>query len=87
MCIHYLITILLSCILLRIIEVNSFLLANHDSCFVCVCFSDWYYARSPFLNTKMSSDIVGHLYELTEVQFDLASRGYDLDAAWPSFAR
>lgn len=48
---------------------------------------DWYYARSPFLNTKMSSDIVGHLYELTEVQFDLASRGYDLDAAWPSFAR
>ncbi|KAJ6661947.1 hypothetical protein lerEdw1_012794 [Lerista edwardsae] len=48
---------------------------------------DWYYARSPFLNAKMSSDIVGHLYELTEVQFDLASRGYDLDAAWPTFAR
>lgn len=35
----------------------------------------------------MSSDIVGHLYELTDVQFDLASRGYDLDAAWPAFAR
>ncbi|NWH58393.1 FYCO1 protein, partial [Geococcyx californianus] len=49
--------------------------------------SDWYYARSPFLNSKMSSDIVGHLYELTDVQFDLASRGYDLDAAWPAFAR
>ncbi|XP_072185466.1 FYVE and coiled-coil domain-containing protein 1 isoform X4 [Excalfactoria chinensis] len=49
--------------------------------------SDWYYARSPFLNPKMSSDIVGHLYELTDVQFDLASRGYDLDAAWPAFAR
>ncbi|XP_042328166.1 FYVE and coiled-coil domain-containing protein 1 [Sceloporus undulatus] len=49
--------------------------------------SDWYYARSPFLNPKMSSDIVGHLYELTEVQFDLASRGYDLDSAWPTFAR
>ncbi|XP_051468722.1 FYVE and coiled-coil domain-containing protein 1 isoform X5 [Apus apus] len=49
--------------------------------------SDWYYARSPFLNSKMSSDIVGHLYELTDVQFDLASRGYDLDAAWPVFAR
>ncbi|NXR79255.1 FYCO1 protein, partial [Pycnonotus jocosus] len=49
--------------------------------------SDWYYARSPFLNSKMSSDIVGQLYELTDVQFDLASRGYDLDAAWPSFAR
>uniref|UniRef100_A0A8C3SC57 FYVE and coiled-coil domain-containing protein 1 n=1 Tax=Chelydra serpentina TaxID=8475 RepID=A0A8C3SC57_CHESE len=49
--------------------------------------SDWYYARSPFLKSKMSSDIVGQLYELTEVQFDLASRGHDLDAAWPTFAR
>ncbi|XP_005383519.1 PREDICTED: FYVE and coiled-coil domain-containing protein 1 isoform X2 [Chinchilla lanigera] len=49
--------------------------------------SDWYYARSPFLKLKLSSDIVGQLYELTEVQFDLASRGYDLDAAWPTFAR
>ncbi|XP_050996242.1 FYVE and coiled-coil domain-containing protein 1 [Acomys russatus] len=49
--------------------------------------SDWYYARSPFLKAKLSSDIVGQLYELTEVQFDLASRGYDLDAAWPTFAR
>uniref|UniRef100_A0A8D0L9W5 FYVE and coiled-coil domain-containing protein 1 n=1 Tax=Sphenodon punctatus TaxID=8508 RepID=A0A8D0L9W5_SPHPU len=49
--------------------------------------SDWYYIRSPFLNPKMSSDIFGQLYEFTEVQFDLASRGYDLDAAWPTFAR
>nr|XP_020660239.1 FYVE and coiled-coil domain-containing protein 1 isoform X1 [Pogona vitticeps]XP_020660240.1 FYVE and coiled-coil domain-containing protein 1 isoform X1 [Pogona vitticeps]XP_020660241.1 FYVE and coiled-coil domain-containing protein 1 isoform X1 [Pogona vitticeps] len=49
--------------------------------------SDWYYVRSPFLNPKMTSDIIGHLYELTEVQFDLASRGYDLDSAWPTFAR
>ncbi|XP_023582083.1 FYVE and coiled-coil domain-containing protein 1 [Trichechus manatus latirostris] len=49
--------------------------------------SDWYYARSPFLKPKLSSDIVGQLYELSEVQFDLASRGYDLDAAWPAFAR
>ncbi|XP_020842978.1 FYVE and coiled-coil domain-containing protein 1 isoform X2 [Phascolarctos cinereus] len=49
--------------------------------------SDWYYARSPFLKPKMSSDIVGQLYELTEVQFDLASRGHDLDAGWPTFAR
>lgn len=49
--------------------------------------SDWYYARSPFLKPRLSSDIVGQLYELTDVQFDLASRGYDLDAAWPTFAR
>ncbi|XP_053570464.1 FYVE and coiled-coil domain-containing protein 1 [Bombina bombina] len=49
--------------------------------------SDWYFARSPFLTPKISSDIVGYLYELTEVQFDLASRGFDLDASWPTFAR
>ncbi|CAK6435820.1 unnamed protein product [Pipistrellus nathusii] len=49
--------------------------------------SDWYYARSPFLAPRLSSDIVGHLYKLTDVQFDLVSRGYDLDAAWPTFAR
>nr|XP_033786311.1 FYVE and coiled-coil domain-containing protein 1 isoform X2 [Geotrypetes seraphini] len=49
--------------------------------------SDWYYARSPFLKPKKNSDIVGQLYELTEIQFDLAPRDYDLDAAWPTFAR
>ncbi|XP_059801249.1 FYVE and coiled-coil domain-containing protein 1 isoform X2 [Hypanus sabinus] len=49
--------------------------------------SDWYYARSPLLNSHLGSDIVTHLYELNEVQFDLASRGHDLDAAWPTFAR
>ncbi|XP_063308080.1 FYVE and coiled-coil domain-containing protein 1 isoform X2 [Pelobates fuscus] len=48
---------------------------------------DWYYARSPFLKSKTCLEIVGYLYELTEVQFDLASRGYDLDASWPMFAR
>ncbi|XP_078275397.1 FYVE and coiled-coil domain-containing protein 1 isoform X2 [Rhinoraja longicauda] len=49
--------------------------------------SDWYYARSPLLKSHLVSDIVIHLYELNEVQFDLASRGHDLDATWPSFAR
>ncbi|PWA21033.1 hypothetical protein CCH79_00007224, partial [Gambusia affinis] len=49
--------------------------------------SDWYYARSPFLKPHLSSDIINHLYELTEVQFDVASRGHDLDASWPTFAR
>ncbi|XP_071343752.1 FYVE and coiled-coil domain-containing protein 1 [Trachinotus anak] len=49
--------------------------------------SDWYYARSPFLKPHLSVDIINHLYELNEVQFDVASRGYDLDASWPTFAR
>ncbi|XP_012720274.2 FYVE and coiled-coil domain-containing protein 1 [Fundulus heteroclitus] len=49
--------------------------------------SDWYYARSPFLKPLLSADIINHLYELNEVQFDVASRGHDLDASWPTFAR
>ncbi|KAJ3598984.1 hypothetical protein NHX12_032947 [Muraenolepis orangiensis] len=49
--------------------------------------SDWYYARSPFLKQHLSVDIISHLYELNEVQFDVASRGHDLDASWPTFAR
>ncbi|KAM3876458.1 FYVE and coiled-coil domain-containing protein 1 [Diretmus argenteus] len=49
--------------------------------------SDWYYARSPFLKPHLSVDIISHLYELNDVQFDVASRGHDLDASWPTFAR
>ncbi|XP_062411898.1 FYVE and coiled-coil domain-containing protein 1-like [Sardina pilchardus] len=49
--------------------------------------SDWYYSRSPFLKAHMSVDIINHLYELNDVQFDVASRGHDLDSAWPTFAR
>lgn len=49
--------------------------------------SDWYYSRSPLLKPHLSVDIINHLYELNEVQFDVASRGHDLDASWPSFAR
>uniref|UniRef100_A0A8C6Q5X9 FYVE and coiled-coil domain-containing protein 1 n=1 Tax=Nothobranchius furzeri TaxID=105023 RepID=A0A8C6Q5X9_NOTFU len=49
--------------------------------------SDWYYARSPLLKPRLSADIINHLYELNEVQFDVASRGHDLDASWPTFAR
>ncbi|KAL1023160.1 hypothetical protein UPYG_G00037120 [Umbra pygmaea] len=49
--------------------------------------SDWYYARSPLLKSHLSVDIISHLYELNEVQFDVASRGHDLDSSWPTFAR
>ncbi|KAK3513465.1 hypothetical protein QTP70_015460 [Hemibagrus guttatus] len=48
---------------------------------------DWYYARSPFLKSHLNVDIINHLYELNEIQFDVASRGYDLDSEWPTFAR
>ncbi|XP_023671413.2 FYVE and coiled-coil domain-containing protein 1 [Paramormyrops kingsleyae] len=49
--------------------------------------SDWYYARSPFLKSHLAAGIINHLYELNEVQFDVASRGFDLDSSWPTFAR
>lgn len=49
--------------------------------------SDWYYARSPFLKSHLTADIISYLYELNQIQFDVAARGYDLDADWPSFAR
>lgn len=49
--------------------------------------SDWYNSRSPFLKSHLSVDIITYLYELNDVQFDVASRGHDLDSAWPSFAR
>ncbi|XP_034743673.1 FYVE and coiled-coil domain-containing protein 1-like isoform X2 [Etheostoma cragini] len=49
--------------------------------------SDWYYARSPFLKSHLTADIINHLYELNQIQFDVAARGYDLDADWPKFAR
>ncbi|KAM3865864.1 FYVE and coiled-coil domain-containing protein 1 [Diretmus argenteus] len=49
--------------------------------------SDWYYIRSPFLKSHLTADIINHLYELNQIQFDVAARGHDLDADWPTFAR
>uniref|UniRef100_A0A3Q3W8F7 FYVE and coiled-coil domain containing 1b n=1 Tax=Mola mola TaxID=94237 RepID=A0A3Q3W8F7_MOLML len=49
--------------------------------------SDWYYARSPFFKSHLTADIINNLYELNQIQFDVAARGYDLDADWPNFAR
>uniref|UniRef100_A0AAY4CB59 Uncharacterized protein n=1 Tax=Denticeps clupeoides TaxID=299321 RepID=A0AAY4CB59_9TELE len=51
------------------------------------CDCDWYFSRSPFLKSHLCGDIINHLYELNEVQFDVAPRGHDLDSGWPSFAR
>ena len=33
------------------------------------------------------SDLIVQLYDLNAVQFDLAPRGHDLDAEWPTFTR
>ncbi|KTF75403.1 hypothetical protein cypCar_00019035 [Cyprinus carpio] len=49
--------------------------------------TDWYNSRSPLLKPHLSVDIINYLYELNDVQFDVASRGHDLDSEWPTFAR
>ncbi|KAM6465543.1 RUN and FYVE domain-containing protein 4 isoform 1-T2 [Liasis olivaceus] len=46
--------------------------------------SEWYYARSPFLDQKLWMDILNSLYELDGIAFHLALRREDLDTAWPT---
>lgn len=52
---------------------------------LCAC-SEWYYARSPFLSPQRRAEILGSLYELDGVTFQLALRRADLDTAWPMFS-
>lgn len=47
----------------------------------------WYGPNSVWLQHDKSSGIISALYDLNDVIFDLAPRGYDLDTSWPSFAR
>ncbi|XP_038077168.1 FYVE and coiled-coil domain-containing protein 1-like [Patiria miniata] len=49
--------------------------------------SDWYSQMGVLLNTVHSSTVINALYELNDIQFDLSPTGYDLDTAWPTFAR
>ncbi|XP_077993564.1 FYVE and coiled-coil domain-containing protein 1-like [Glandiceps talaboti] len=49
--------------------------------------SDWYKPMSILLNHNLSSLLINDLYDLNDIQFDLAPTGYDLDNAWPTFAR
>lgn len=49
--------------------------------------SNWYYETSILLNEAQLSILISTLYELNDIQFDLSPRVYDLDIAWPTFAR
>ncbi|XP_021369572.1 FYVE and coiled-coil domain-containing protein 1-like isoform X2 [Mizuhopecten yessoensis] len=49
--------------------------------------SDWFHPKSIWLQHEDRNNIISALYDLNDIQFDLAARGYDLDNAWPSFAR
>ena len=48
---------------------------------------DWFNTASVWMQSKVSSAIISNLYDLNDLHFDLSPRGYDLDNAWPSFAR
>ncbi|XP_071152759.1 FYVE and coiled-coil domain-containing protein 1-like isoform X1 [Mytilus edulis] len=49
--------------------------------------SEWFYPQSIWLHQDRNSVLISALYDLSGLQFDLASSGYDLDNAWPSFAK
>ncbi|XP_002742000.2 FYVE and coiled-coil domain-containing protein 1-like [Saccoglossus kowalevskii] len=49
--------------------------------------SDWYKPKSVLLNSNYCMLIINDLYDLNDIQFDLSPTGYDLDNAWPTFAR
>ena len=50
-------------------------------------YSGWYHPKSMWLQHDKSTMVISELYDLNDLMFDLAPRGYDLDNSWPSFAR
>lgn len=56
--------------------------------FVCLfVYRTWYDAAAFWFVRDQVAELVNSLYELNDVQFDLASQDCDLDAAWPTFSR
>ncbi|XP_041458299.1 FYVE and coiled-coil domain-containing protein 1-like isoform X1 [Lytechinus variegatus] len=49
--------------------------------------SAWYNPNSLLLNPSLYGPLVNDLYDLNDLQFDLAPSGHDLDAAWPTHSR
>ncbi|XP_046570399.1 FYVE and coiled-coil domain-containing protein 1-like [Haliotis rubra] len=48
---------------------------------------EWFHPQSVWYQKGLTSGLINSLYDLTDVHFDLSPRGYDLDTAWPSFAK
>ncbi|KAL8603113.1 hypothetical protein ACOMHN_046025 [Nucella lapillus] len=49
--------------------------------------ADWYNLGGVWMKPDIYSSIISTLYDLNNLHFDLPPRGYDLDSAWPTFAR
>lgn len=50
-------------------------------------YREWYTSDALLLNSSLSSDLIGKLYDLNELEFHLSCMGCDLDMSWPSFGR
>ncbi|XP_067686016.1 FYVE and coiled-coil domain-containing protein 1-like isoform X2 [Haliotis asinina] len=48
---------------------------------------EWFHPQSVWYQRGLTNGLINSLYDLTDVHFDLSPRGYDLDTAWPSFAK
>ncbi|KAI8767899.1 FYVE and coiled-coil domain-containing protein 1 [Biomphalaria glabrata] len=71
---------------IRFCLVHQRLADTLQQCVVHEKTKDWFVPGSVFLSPKECQVLINSLYDLNSMHFDLSPRGYDLDAAWPSFA-
>ncbi|XP_057376034.1 FYVE and coiled-coil domain-containing protein 1-like isoform X1 [Daphnia carinata] len=73
---------------LRFCLVHQCLADTLQQCTLCESVTGEYYsANSLFSKQTWRSSFIASLYELNDIQYDLAPTGYDLDVGWPTFAR
>ncbi|XP_046649469.1 FYVE and coiled-coil domain-containing protein 1-like isoform X2 [Daphnia pulicaria] len=73
---------------LRFCLVHQCLADTLQQCTLCEdVTSEYYSANSLFSKQTWKSSFISSLYELNDIQYDLAPTGYDLDVGWPTFAR
>ncbi|XP_028395468.1 FYVE and coiled-coil domain-containing protein 1-like isoform X2 [Dendronephthya gigantea] len=48
---------------------------------------EWYTQDALLLNSSLSAELVGKLYDLNELEFHLSCTGCNLDISWPSYGR
>ncbi|KAK4009106.1 hypothetical protein OUZ56_014243 [Daphnia magna] len=73
---------------LRFCLVHQCLADTLQQCTLCDdVTSEYYSANSLFSQQTWKSSFISSLYELNDIQYDLAPTGFDLDVGWPTFAR
>ena len=73
---------------LRFCLVHNCLADTIQQCLTHSDVTNDYYNPDSFLgNSHFCSQFITALYEINDIQFDLAPTGYELDVGWPTFAR